>query len=209
MCIHALPNLHGTFWYFSQCCDRGLSVIFEVFLCEIWNWTKREAARKSIKWVNPLKRWWCRMLKLLSQESECQKYRIQIEFSVGPVSLLQKWIVSISAQWCVKNDGISLTGKEAIKTFYFSTDLEVKPATEQNYFCLQKSLHSHTPTIDHNWDYHIKYLQIWFHYEVSWMKEQSKFSWIKQLRCMFDANSLTGVVMSVRHCTTASERFLM
>lgn len=34
----------------------------------------------------------------------CQEYNIQIESSVGPFSLLQKWLVSISVQWCVKNE---------------------------------------------------------------------------------------------------------
>lgn len=50
----------------------------------------------------------------------------------------------------LRTNGISLTGEEAIKTFYFSEGLEVNPATEQNYFCLQKSWHIHTPAIDHN-----------------------------------------------------------
>lgn len=109
----------------------------------------------------------------------------------------------------LRTNRISLTGKEAIKTFYFSEGSEVNLATEQNYFCLQKSWHIHTPTIDHNWDYHIKYLQIWFHYKVSRMKEQSKFCWIAEMQVWYQSRNLTGKKIRGDHMWTVSTKEYM
>lgn len=89
------------------------------------------------------------MLKLLSQkvwrfqDSDCALR--------GPLSpyYRNEWFQYL-CNGVLRTNGISLTGKEAIKTFYFSEGLEVNPATKLNYFCLHTSWHIHTPTMDPN-----------------------------------------------------------
>lgn len=94
----------------------------------------------------------------------CQEYNTHIEFSVDFFFLyyINEWFQYL-CNGVLRMRWISLKGKDAIKTFYFSESMEVNPATEHNYFCLQKSCHIHTSTIDHNWNYHIKYWKMWFH----------------------------------------------
>lgn len=90
------------------------------------------------------------MAQDVHRKSKRQKSGIQTGFSVGPFPHYRNESFQYLCSDVLSGNRISLTGKEAIKTFYFSKDSGLKPAAEQNYFCLPTSLRSHSPTADDN-----------------------------------------------------------
>lgn len=86
----------------------------------------------------------------LSQERKASEIRDSDGVLRGPFPYYRNESFQYLCSDVLSRNRISLTGKEAIKTFYFSKDSGLKPAAEQNYFCLPTSLRSHSPTADDN-----------------------------------------------------------
>lgn len=103
------PELHIAFLIFLQYCIKGhrVSVTFRGISWLLWNMVLTKAKHQAV-WniykISKSSEWMMvKDVKTVITEN-CQEYNIQIEFSVGLFSLLQKWMVSISVQWCVKNE---------------------------------------------------------------------------------------------------------
>lgn len=86
---------------------------------------------------------WRQDVHYYSRKIKCQMWESDGDLR-GPFPYYRNESFQYLCSDVLRRNGMSLTGKEAIKTFYFSKDSGLKPATERNYFCLPTSLRSHS-----------------------------------------------------------------
>lgn len=139
-----------------------LFIIIYFFSGQMWNWPNKTSVCMEIYEISKSTEWQDWMLNLLSQKTVMNTTLTLSSLWTPFPYYWNEWFQYLCSG-VFRMNGISLTGKDAIRTFYFSEGLKVDPAAEQSYFCLQNACLIHTPTIDHDWDYHIKDLQMWFH----------------------------------------------